>query len=112
VRTITAIATLTGTLMIPVWGFFQPVAHADSLSAKEYIFVTEYGASVICPTVAKYHSIGGVVGVVKGVMDQGFTAEEAVTVVNYSVATYCSSLYPLLTKTGEYFRNQAGGRAV
>lgn len=111
-RTITAIATLTGTLMIPVVGFFQPVARADTLSAKEYSFVTEYGQSVICPTVAKYHSIGGVVGVVKGVMDQGFTAEEAVTVVNYSVATYCKEWYGLLTKTGEYFRNQAGGRAV
>jgi len=109
----TAIATLTGTLMIPVVGFFNiPAAQADSLTAKEYSFVTEYGQSVICPTVAKYHSVGGVVGVVKGVMDQGFSAEEAVTVVNYSVATYCDSLYPLLTKTGEYFRNQAGGRAV
>ena len=29
-RTITAIAALTGTLMIPVWGFFQPVAHAET----------------------------------------------------------------------------------
>ncbi len=108
-----AIATLTGALMIPVAGFFTiPAAHADSLSAKEYSFVTEYGASVICPAVAKYHSINGVVGVVQGVMDQGFTAEEAVTVVNYSVATYCREWYPLLTKTGEYFRNQAGGRLV
>ena len=48
-RTITAIAALTGTLMIPVVGFFNiPAAHADSLTAKEYSFVTEYGASVIC----------------------------------------------------------------
>lgn len=111
-RTITAIAALTGTLMIPVVGFFQPVARADSLSAKESSFVTEYGASVICPAVAKYHSINGVVGVVKAVIDQGFTAEEAVTVVNYSVATYCREWYPLLTKTGEYFRNQSKGQAV
>ena len=112
-RTISAIAALTGTLMIPVVGFFNiPAAHADSLSAKEYSFVTEYGASVICPAVAKYHSINGVVGVVKGVMDQGFPAESAVTVVNYSVATFCSEWYPLLTKTGEYFRNQSKGQAV
>lgn len=112
-RPITAIAALTGTLMIPVVGFFNiPAAHADSLTAKEYSFVTEYGQSVICPTVAKYPSIGGVIGVVKGVIDQGFSAEEAVTVVNYSVATYCNEWYPLLTKTGEYFRNQSKGRAV
>lgn len=111
-RPITAIAALTCPLMIPVWGFFQPVAHADTLSAKEYSFVTEYGQSVICPAVAKYHSINGVVGVVKAIVDQGFTAEEAVTVVNYSVATFCPDWYGLLTKTGEYFRNQAGGRAV
>ena len=112
-RTITAIAALTGTLMIPVVGFFNiPAAQADSLSAKEYSFVTEYGASVICPTVAKYHSINGVVGVVKGVMDQGFTAEEAVTVVNYSVATYCNQFWTLLQQTGAAFRSSNGGQLV
>jgi len=111
-RPITAIAALTCPLMIPVVGFFQPVAHADSLTAKEYSFVTEYGQSVICPTVAKYHSIGGVVGVVKGVMDQGFSATEAVDVTNASVAAYCPQFWPLLQQTGEYFRNQSKGQLV
>lgn len=112
-RTITAIAALTGTLMIPVVGFFNiPAAHADSLTAKEYSFVTEYGASVICPAVAKYPSIGGVIGVVKGVMGQGFTAKEAVDVTNASVANFCPELWPLLQKTGEYFRNQGKGQLV
>ena len=113
-RTITAIAALTGTLMIPVVGFFNiPAAQADSLSAKEYSFVTEYGASVICPAVAKYPSIGGVIGVVKGVMDQGVTPKEAVDITNASVAMYCPERWALLQQTGAYFRNQAkGGRLV
>ena len=112
-RTITAIAALTGTLMIPVVGFFNiPAAQADSLSAKEYGFVTEYGASVICPAVAKYHSINGVVGVVKGVMDQGFSAAEAVEITNVSVATYCPEHWKLLQDTGAYFRAQQKGQLV
>lgn len=112
-RTLTAIAALTGTLMIPVVGFFNiPAAHADSLTAKEYSFVTEYGASVICPAVAKYHSIGGVVGVVKGVMDQGFTAKEAVEITNASVANYCPEHWKLLQDTGAYFRAQDRGHLV
>lgn len=113
-RPVTAIAALTGTLMIPVVGFFNiPAAHADSLTAKEYSFVTEYGQSVICPTVAKYHSIGGVVGVVKGVMDQGFTPKEAVDITNASVAMYCPTHWKLLQQTGQYFRDQAkGGQRV
>ena len=112
-RTITAIAALTGTLMIPVVGFFNiPAAHADSLTAKEYSFVTEYGASVVCPTIGKYPSIGGVVGVVKGVMDQGFSAAEAVEITNASVATYCPEHWKLLQDTGAYFRAQQKGQLV
>ncbi|MCT7364027.1 hypothetical protein [Mycolicibacterium llatzerense] len=112
-RTLTAIAALTGTLMIPVVGFFNiPAAHADSLTAKEYSFVTEYGQSVICPTVAKYHSINGVVGVAKGVMDQGFSAAEAVEITNASVATYCPEHWKLLQDTGAYFRAQDRGHLV
>ena len=39
-RTLTAIAALTGTLMIPVVGFFNiPAAHADSLTFPDHTVV-------------------------------------------------------------------------
>ena len=109
---VAAFAALTATWMIPATAFFAPVSHADSLTPTERQFVQQYGADPLCTTIAKYHSIGGVVGVVKGVMDQGFTASEAVTVVNYSVATYCPTWYPLLQETGAYFRGQQQGQRV
>lgn len=112
-RTITAIAALTGTLMIPVIGFFNiPAAHADSLSAKESAYVIAYGAGAICPTLDKNHSIPGVVGVVEGVMSDGFSAESAVNIVNASVANFCDRNWPLLQQTGAYFRGQKRGQLV
>lgn len=109
-----AIATLTGTLMIPVVAFFTiPPAHADTLTTAESNFVVQYGETVVCPAIAKYHSIGGVIGVVKGVMDQGFTPKEAVDITNASVAMYCPTHWKLLQQTGQYFRDQQkGGQLV
>ncbi|MFC6130251.1 hypothetical protein ACFP2H_28040, partial [Mycolicibacterium llatzerense] len=100
-------------LMIPVVGFFNiPAAHADSLTAKESAYVIAYGASSICPSITEHHTIQGVVSVVKGVMEDDFTASQAVDIVNASVAKYCASNWPLLQQTGEYFRNQAQGQRV
>lgn len=108
-----AIATLTGALMIPVAGFFTiPAAHADSLSAKESAYVLAYGAGSICPFISEHHTINGVVSVVKGIVEDGFSATEAVDITNAAVAKYCPSNYPLLQQTGEYFRNQSKGQRV
>ncbi len=109
-----ATAALTATLSIPTVAFFTiPPAHADSLTTAESNFVVQYGETVVCPTIAKYPSIGGVIGVVKGVMDQGFTPKEAVDITNASVAMYCPTHWKLLQQTGQYFRDQAkGGQSV
>lgn len=111
-RTLTAIAALTGTLMIPVVGFFQPVARADSLSAKESAYVIAYGAGSICPFISENHTINGVVSVVKGIVEDGFTAPEAVDITNAAVAKYCPANYPLLVETGKAFRDAKGGQRV
>ena len=101
-------AWLVAAWAIPMAGLVTiPPAHADSLTTAESNFVVQYGETVVCPTIAKYPSIGGVIGVVKGVMDQGFTPKEAVDITNASVAMYCPKWYPLLQKTGAYFREQA-----
>lgn len=103
-RTITAIAALTGTLMIPVVGFFQPVARADSLNARELAYITQYGETVVCQSIAAHPTIPGVVGVVEAVVARGFSAKEAVDITNASVATICPRWWPLLQRTGAAFR--------
>ena len=108
-----AIATLTGALMIPVAGFFTiPAAHADSLSAKESAYVLAYGAGAICQFITGHHTINGVVSVVKGIVEDGFSATEAVDITNAAVAKYCPSNWPLLVETGKAFRTAEGGQRV
>lgn len=112
-RAITAIATLTGALMIPVVGFFQPVARADSLTTKELAYITQYGETVVCQSIAAHPTIPGVVGVVEGVVAQGFSAKEAVDITNASVATICPTFWPPLQRTGAAFRAaDKGGQLV
>jgi len=103
--------SLTGTLMIPVVAFFQPVARADTLTPTESAYVQAYGGDV-CAALDKYHTISGVVSVVKGVVNSGFTAAESVDIVNASVARYCDRNWPLLQQTGAYFRDQNKGVRV
>ncbi len=112
-RTITATAALTCTLMIPVVGFFNtPAAQADSLSAKESAYVIAYGAGSICPFISEHHTINGVVSVVKGIVADGFTASEAVDITNAAVAKYCPENWKVLQDTGSYFRAQQKGQLV
>jgi hypothetical protein len=83
-------------------------AHADSdLTHVQIAYIQAYGAGAICPVLDSHHTIPGVVGVMKGVMQDGFTAGEAVAVVNAAVATYCDRNWPLLQSVGAYFRAQA-----
>lgn len=106
-----ATVSLTGTLMIPVVAFFQPVARADTLTPVESAYVQAYGSDV-CAALDTHHTISGVVSVVKGVVNSGFTAEQAVDVVNAAVATTCPRNWPLLQQTGAYFRDQNTGVRV
>lgn len=105
-------AWLVAAWAIPMAGLVTiPPAHADTLTTAESAYVQQYGAAV-CQALDKYHTISGVVGVVKGVVNSGFTAEQAVDVVNASVALYCDRNWALLQQTGTYFRNQAKGQSV
>lgn len=112
-RTLAAIATLACPLIIVVVGFFNiPAAQADSLTAQESAYVIAYGEGAICPVLDKYHTIPGVIGTVKGVMADGFTADQAVAIVNASVARYCDRNWELLQQTGAAFRAAKGGTLV
>lgn len=112
-RTITAIAALTTTFTIPIAAvWFTPVARADTLSAKESAYVIAYGAGSICPFITEHHTINGVVSVVKGIVEDGFTASEAVDITNAAVAKFCPSNWPLVVETGKAFRDAKGGQLV
>jgi hypothetical protein len=102
---------LSAVWLIPVVGFFQPVARADTLTPTESAYVQAYGGDV-CAALDKFHTISGVVSVVKGVVNSGFTPDQAVTVVNVAVATYCPANWALPQQTGAYFRDQQKGQRV
>lgn len=84
-----------------------PHAKADGyLSTGEADYVTNYGY-IICDTIASHPTTAGVVGVLKGVMSTGgFTADNAVDVVNASVAGQCDEWFPLLQRIGRQARGE------
>lgn len=84
-----------------------PHAKADGyLSPGEALYVADYGWAV-CQTIADHPSTGGVLGVVKGVMTTGgFTADNAVDVVNASVQGQCPEWWPLLQRIGRQARGE------
>jgi len=77
------------------------------LSNVQVAYIQAYGAGAICPTIDEFHTIPGVIGVTKGVMADGFTAAEAVQIVNAAVATYCDRNWPLLQQVGAAARAAA-----
>lgn len=95
--------------------FFTSVARADSsLSNVQAAYVATYGAAAICPVLDEYHTIPGVIGVLKGVMSDGFTAGEAGTIIDAAVETYCPRNIPLIVQTAAALRavNQSRGQIV
>lgn len=97
--------------LIPL--FNPPAAKADGyLAPGEAIYVADYGWA-ICNTIAKYPTTGGVYGVVQGVASTGhFALDDAVDVVNATVAGQCSQWWPLLQAAGQQARNAGKGMAV
>ncbi|MCH9731641.1 MAG: hypothetical protein K0U84_18525 [Actinomycetia bacterium] len=96
-----AALTLTGT----------GTASADGvLTDAEAAYVITYGPTAICPVIAKYPSVGGVMGVAQGILEEGWAPDDAVDIINSSVAEYCPRFWPLLTAIGNAARNdqQAG----
>ncbi|WP_458317153.1 hypothetical protein [Mycolicibacterium brisbanense] len=90
-----------------------PSARADGvLSNREAVYITAYGAGAVCPTIDDFPGIAGVVGVVKGIAADGFTYDDAVDIVNASVASYCPRHWSLLQQVGAYFRGETGRQAA
>lgn len=98
-------------------GTLAPDAKADGyLTTDEAAYANAYGASAICPTLDDYPSTSGVLGVTDGIISDGFSADNAVDVLNVAVWEYCPRHWPLLVGVGQAARAgsnptfQAGGR--
>lgn len=84
----------------------MPQAHADGyISHTEAAYINTYGAAAICPVIDEYHSSAGVMGVMKSIMSDGFTADSAVDIINEAVSEYCPRNWPLLVAIGDAARN-------
>jgi len=89
------------------------VARADGqISNVESAYIAAYGAGAVCPVIAEYPSTAGVLGVAQGIMDDGFTAGDAVDIINVSVATYCPEYWSLLERIGAEARGETLWRAT
>lgn len=96
-----------------LWGaalYFSSGARADGmLSDDEQVFVELYGADAICPTLSTYRSVSGVVGISDTIVEQGYSREDSVDIINAAVAAYCPQHWPLLVAIGRAAR--AGAQA-
>lgn len=89
-------------------GLTAPEVKADGiLSATEAAYVLAYGEVAVCATLDDYPSTAGVLGVADGIMDDGFTADNAIDIINASVMEYCPRHWPMLVQIGKEARRQA-----
>ena len=89
--------------------YFSSPARADgTISAGEADYIELYGQGVVCPVIDRYHSIPGVMGVVSAIVDDGFSEDNAVDIINASVDTYCPRNWPLLQAIGRAARAETG----
>ena len=97
-----AVGVMVGTVVVAS----AAVARADDTRAEADYAVTYHSA--ICVTLDEFHSEAGVVGVLRGIVADGFTASQAVTIVNAAVNVYCPRDFPLLQRIGEKYRASSG----
>ena len=87
--------------------YFSTPARADGyLSDTEQVYVEMYGEGAVCTTIDSYHSAGGVLGVAQAITKDGFSAGDAVDIINASVSTYCPRNWPLIVAIGTVARGE------
>ena len=107
-----ALGIITGGFLTAGVVFAAGPAKADgTLDSSETDYVLTY-EGVICSVVDKYHSPGGVMGVVQAITNDGFSADSAIDIVNASVQDACPRNWPLLVAIGKAARGQAAAYTV
>jgi hypothetical protein len=85
--------------------YFSAPARADGVvTDTERDYVELFGYSAVCPTLDEHHSISGVVGIAAAITEDGFATDDAVDIINASVAQYCPRNWPLLVAVGNAAR--------
>lgn len=88
-------------------------AHADGyITDTEAAYILAYGPTAICPVITEFPSKAGVYGVANGIMADGFAADDAVDIINASVARYCDEYWPLLVQIGAEARGDTRARYI
>jgi hypothetical protein len=107
-RTLTAITAVT--LLAAT---ATPVAQADGIiNVTEATYIANYGEVLICDTLDGTPTPAMVAGLLQAVMDDGFTGDSAVDVINSTVANLCPDHWPLLVRTGEIARGEFQAAAM
>lgn len=99
-------AALTVAVMVCLGVMLAPAAAADGvLSDDELVYVELFGGTAVCPVITEYYGLSGVMGVHEAIMDAGFSADDAIDIINASVHEYCPDNWPLLVAIGKRFRS-------
>jgi hypothetical protein len=91
------------------------IARADGiLSPAEQSFADGGGAAAVCQYFTTHGATeSSALAMVRAIMSVGgFTADNAVDIVNYSVDTYCHQYWQNLVDIGNAARNGSNGNAV
>lgn len=109
----TAIAwAMIGSALFGAAFYFASPAKADGmLDEDEQVFVELYGADAVCPTLTEYRSLSGVMGISDAIVDEGFSRDSSVDIINASVQAYCPQHWPLLVAIGRAARGSGGSVA-
>ena len=101
-----AVALLMALMMCLGVITFATTAKADGrLSDDELVYVELFGGTAVCPVITEYYGLSGVMGVHEAIMDAGFSADDAIDIINASVHEYCPDNWPLLVAIGKRFRS-------
>ena len=92
--------------------YFASPARADGyLDEDEQVFVELYGADAVCTTITEYRSLAGITGIAEVIVEEGFTPDGAVDIINASVEVFCPQHWPLLVAIGKAARAANGTTA-
>ena len=106
-RTLAGVAA--GGVLAATGLFWAGQARADGvISDAEYAYIQAYGATAVCPVISAFPSEAGVMGVMQGIADDGFTYDAAVDIINASVSEFCPRHWSLLQRIGAEARGETG----
>ena len=93
--------------------YFSTPARADGyLSETEQVYVELYGDAAVCTTIDAFHSASGVLGIAEAITEDGFSASDAIDIINASVSTYCPRNWPLIVAIGKVARGEINQKTI